>query len=199
MTMQSLALAGRLGGIGRRAALAVAPLAAAALVLIAPACGGGGGGGPTEPPPPAVGITFTAAGGGGASTITLVRQGSDPNRLSLAVQANQVTDLFGVSFDLRFPSAALRYGGFDEGTFLPAGGFDDSYQVSESPDGNLVVGATRLGAVGGATGSGTILTLHFDAVANGNGQIAFAQPQAFDRNGAPTAVGFSGGSVTVTR
>lgn len=186
--------------IVRRAALAAAALSAAALILIAPACGGGGGGGgPTEPPPPAAGITFTAAGGGGANTITLVRQGNDPNRLSLAVQANQVTDLFGVSFDLRFPSAALRYGGFDEGTFLPAGGFDDSYQVAESPTGNLVVGATRLGAVAGATGSGTIMTLHFDAVADGNGQIAFAQPRAFDRNGVPTAVGFSGGSVTVNR
>jgi hypothetical protein len=145
------------------------------------------------------GITFTGAGGGGTSTVTLVRQGSDPNRLSLAVQASSVNDLYGVSFDLRFPSAALRYGGFDEGTLLSEGGFDDTYQVAESTDGNLVVGATRLGAVGGATGSGTVMTLHFDAVANGNGEIAFAQPQAFDRNGAPTAVSFSGGSVTVNR
>lgn len=198
-----LARAGRLAGTGRSATLAAAALAFAALILIAPACGGGGGGGgPTEPPPPQpppVGITFTAAGGGGANTVTLVRQGNDPNRLSLEVMANTVTDLYGVSFDLRFPSAALRFSGFDEGTLLSSGGVDDNYQVVEVPDGNLVVGATRLGAVGGATGSGTILTLHFDAVASGNGQIAFAQPQAFDHNGAPTAVAFSGGSVTVTR
>lgn len=186
-----------------RLAVAAAALLAAATILIAPACGGGGGGGgPTEPPPPpppTQGITFTPSSTGGTSTVTLVRVGSGPDRLSLQVQANSVTDLYGVSFDLRFPTALFSFGGFDEGTFLGSGGNDDAYQVAEAPAGNLVVGATRLGPVGGASGSGTIMVLHFNAVANGNGQITFSQAQAFDRNGAPTGVTFSGGSVTVNR
>lgn len=193
---------GSLPGGGRLSAAAAALLAAAA-VLLAPACGGGGGGrGPTEPPPPpppSQGITFTPGSTGGTSTVTLVRLGSDPNRLSLQVQANSVTDLYGVSFDLQFPTALFSFGGFDEGTFLGSGGNDDTYQVAESPAGNLVVGATRLGPVGGAGGSGTIMVLHLNAVGNGNGQISFSQARAFDRNGAPTGVTFSGGSVTVNR
>jgi hypothetical protein len=62
-----------------------------------------------------------------------------------------------------------------------------------------VVGASRLGAVGGASGSGTVMVLHFDAVANGNGQRGFSDANAFDSTGAPTGVSFSGGSVTVNR
>lgn len=193
----------RLTGLRGRRAAAAAVLLAAAAVLLTPACGGGGGGGgptqPPPPPPPPQGITFTPAGAGGASTVTLVRQGTDPNRLSLQVQANSVTDLYGVSFDLQYPAGLFDYGGFDEGTFLGSGGIDDSFQVAEAPDGNLVVGATRLGPVGGASGSGTILVLHLDVVAGGTGQITLSQAQAFDRNGAPTGVSFAGGSVTVNR
>lgn len=187
----------------RRVTAAAAALLAAATILLAPACGGGGGGGgPTEPPPPpppTSGITFNPASTGGNSTVTLVRMGSGNDRLSLQVQANNVNDFYGAGFDVQFPTALFTFGGFDEGTFLGSGGNADAFQVAENPAGNLVIGATRLGAVGGASGSGTVMVLHFDAVANGNGQIAFSDAQAFDANGAPTGVSFSGGSVMVNR
>lgn len=186
------------GGHRARALLAAA---GAAAVLLAPACGGGGGGGPTAPPPtPQPTLTFAPSGAGGANSISLTRMGQGATRLSLEVRATGVTELYGVSFDLEFPSAVLDFVEFDEGPFLAGGGaFDTAVQVVESPAGNLVVGATRLGAVGGASGDGVLLVLHFDAVAAGNGTIAFDGPRAFDRNNPQVGVQWVGGSVQVTR
>ncbi len=182
---------------GGRALLAAA--GAAALVL-GPACGGGGGGGPTQPPAPQPGITFTSAGAGGANSIALGRIGQSTTRLSLELRATGVADLYGVSFDLGFPSAVLAFDGFDEGPLLGGGGaFDTAVQVVESPSGNLVVGATRLGLVGGAGGDGVLLTLHFNAIASGGGPIAFDGPQAFDPGGPQNGVQWVGGSVQVIR
>jgi len=186
-------------GGGLRALLAAA---GAAAVLLAPACGGGGGGGggPTQPPPPQPAITFTPSVGAGVNSIALARAGQGATRLSLEVRATGVNQLYGVSFDLGFPAAILDFAGFDEGGFLDGGGaFDTAVQVVETPAGNLVVGATRLGAVGGASGDGVLLTLHFDAVAAGSGPIAFDGPQAFDRNNPQVGVQWVGGNVQVTR
>lgn len=189
------------GQPGRRMRLRrPALLLAVAAVLLSPACGGGGGGGPTAPPPPppqTPSITFTASGQAGAGSIALVRQGQGSDRLSLQVSASQVTGLYGVAFDLRFPSAALDFDGFDEGTLLGSGGADTSIQVVEAPPGNLVVGATRLNTVPGVNGSGVLLTLHFNSVASGNGSIVFDGPQAFDRDLDLLVVQFVGGSVQV--
>jgi len=185
---------------GRRAGALLAAAGAAAL-LLAPACGGGGGGGgPTQPPAPQPGITFTPAGAGGANSITLGRVGQSTTRLSLELRATGVADLYGVSFDLGFPNAVLAFDDFDEGTLLGAGGaFDTAVQVVESPPGNLVVGATRLGLVGGAGGDGVLLTLHFNAIASGGGAIAFDEPQAFDPDGPQNGVQWLGGNVQVIR
>lgn len=180
-----------------RGALAVF---AGVLALIAPACGGGGGGGgPTQPPAPQTGITFTPSGTAAGNSVSLSRQGQSTTVLTLQVDANQLTDLYGVSFDLRFPTAALTFTGFTEGGLLNAGGAATSAQVVESPPGNLVVGISRLGAVGGVTGSGTLLTLNFSAVASGNGALTFAGPQAFSSGGTIASTQFIGGSVQVIR
>lgn len=185
---------------GRARALLAA--AGAAALMLSPACGGGGGGGggPTQPPAPQPGITFNPAGSGGVNSISLTRVGQGGERLSLEVRATGVTELYGVSFDLGFPSAVLDFVDFDEGGFLAGGGaFDTAIQVAESPAGNLVVGATRLGSVGGASGDGVVLVLHFDAIAAGSGPLTFDDPRAFDRNNPQVGVQFVGGSVQVTR
>lgn len=185
------------GGVIAR--LALVALVVAVLTL-APACGGGGGGGgPTQPPPPQNGITFTPAGAAGADSVSLSRRGQSATTLTLDVQVNQVADLYGLSFDLRFPASALTFTGFSEGTVLNAGGNQTSIQVVESPAGNLVVGITRLGAVAGVTGSGTLLTLQFSAAASGNGALSFADGRAFTPDGTIDTIEFVGGSVQVVQ
>ncbi len=170
-----------------------------AIVALA-ACGGGGGGGggPTEPPPPPPpGIVFTAQGAATANSISLASgSGTTANTLILEVRATQVTDLYGVAFDLAYPNAALQFVRATPGPLLANG----SVQAVPSTPGTLVVGGTHLGNVAGANGSGVVMTLEFSALAAGSGNLAFSRNSAFDSDGDPMAgVGWVAGSVTVTR
>jgi hypothetical protein len=180
--------------VRRRAALL-------ALALAAAACGGGGGGGgPTQPPPPQPGITFTPAGATTQNSVALATgAGGSSTVLVLDLHANQVQNLYGVSFDLRYPSTVLRFDRALQGTALSMGGaVSTSLQVAESPAGNLVVGLTRLGAVPGMSGSGSLLTLEFAARTAGTGDLTFVAPSAVDPDGKAVAgVTWAAGSVQV--
>lgn len=164
----------------------------------AAACGGGGGGTPTRPPPPA-GITFTPSGASGANSLALRRSPSSTNTvLALELVATDVDDLFGLSFDLDYPANLLDFESSDEGSFLSTSGtVATTLQVAESGSGTLVVGQSRLGAVGGVSGSGVLLVLQFRGVGNGSGMLAFDRNEAFDPRGATQPVAWGGGSVQV--
>ncbi|HEX4964349.1 MAG TPA: cohesin domain-containing protein [Thermoanaerobaculia bacterium] len=174
----------------------------AALALLALACGGGGGGGPTAPTtptPPPPGIAFTATGSPGANAIFLANNElTTATTLVLEVRASQVTDLYGVAFDLSYPSAILQFSRATPGAFL--GGGNGSVQAVVSTPGTLVVGGSHLGAVPGATGSGVVMTLEFTATAAGQGNFTYARNSAFNSTGQTlSGVSWLGGSVVVTR
>lgn len=163
--------------------------------------GGGGGGGPTEPPPPSSGVTFTAAGPAGANSIYLA-QGTNTaaNRFVLDVKASQVDDLYGVSFNLEFPDARLRWvpGGSQEGSFLSSSGSTD-FIVEEDSPGVLIVGLSLLGDLAGSSGSGTLLSLEFEPVSSGSGPMTMTRHDAINSTGdVKTLVEWIGGSVSVS-
>lgn len=175
--------------------------AAAAVALLSLACGGGGGrggggGGPTEPQPS---IVYTPGSGGGAGSLSLVQgAGTTSRRLVLELRAEEVPELYGVAFDLEYPSAVLAFEGAGEGSFLSAGGAATSLQVAEGPRGNLVLGLTRLGLLPGVGGSGVLLTLELSASGTGGGSFRFVDPRAFDASGDPIAdLTWSAGTVQV--
>jgi hypothetical protein len=183
-----------------RASRRLAVFACGLLVVGLAACGGGGGGGggPTEPPPPPPpGIVFTAQGVATANSVSLGSgTGTTANTLILEVRATQVTDLYGVAFDLAYPNAALQFVRATPGPLLANG----SVQAVAATPGTLVVGGTHLGNVAGANGSGVVLTLEFSALAAGSGNFAFSSNTAFDSDGdAIAGVGWVAGSVVVTR
>jgi hypothetical protein len=184
----------------RTAALALALLA---LVAIALGCGGGGGGGggPTTPPTPTPvsAITFTPSGTGGANSLALTRVQSSQTSITLSLEATSVTDLYGIAFDLAYPSAALRFDAITEGSFLDqSGAIDTSLQVAENPPGTLIVGLSRLGQVAGRSGTGSVLRLEFSRVAAGSGDLTFANNRAFNATGAViSGVQWSAGQVVV--
>ena len=171
-----------------------------ALAMLAPACGGGGGGGggPTGPPPVVPRITFTPTGGSAMNGVTLASgAGSTATNLVLEVRANQVSDLYGLSFDLAYPQGLLRYDGATEGTFLSQGGASTSLLINSGTAGNLVVGLSRLGAVDGVGGTGVLLTLRFTAVGAGTGTFGFSRNSAVDSAGAGLVLTWGGGNVEV--
>lgn len=187
-------------GVNRSAVAAAFRGIFGAVGLIAfAACGGGGGGGPTNPPPPTPQILFSPASPNPTNAVSLATGvGTDANNLFLDVRATSVTDFYGVSFDLRVPTL-LRFTGRTQGTFLSAGGVQTSFQVTESPAGNLVVGLTRLGGADGVDGSGVLMTLQFSASTAGTGAFEFANGAVFGPAGQRLDTSFSAGSVQVVR
>ena len=170
------------------------------LALTLAACGGGGGGGstgPTEPPPPTPGIVFTAAGAPPANSLYLASgAGTTASTLILEVRANQVTDLYGLAFDLAYPSAQLQFTRATAGPLLSNG----AVQAVVSSAGTLIVGGTHLGTTPGANGSGVVMTLEFSAVGAGTGSFAFSRNSALNSTGrAISGISWVAGSVTVTR
>jgi len=154
------------------------------------ACGGGGGGGPTAPPspppaPPAP-VSFSAAGAPGALTVHLTKADTAvEDLLRLEVRASEFTDLFGLGFDLRYPTDLLDYRGGSqvEGGFLSADGGQVQILARQVNDGAVIVGLSRIGAVAGVEGSGLLLTLDFTAVSNGTGEFSYSANDAFDSEG----------------
>lgn len=157
--------------------------------------GGGGGGGPTEPPPPP-GINFTPAGPATPGSCFLKEDSrTSASKLFLEVRVNEVTDWYGVAFDLLYPSNLLSYLRVKEGGF-PGG--NTTLEIVEVGPGHLVVGHTKLGNVPGRSGSGLLMTLEFLPQGNGSGQFTFDNEQAFRTNSFPLAVDFIAGSVSVS-
>jgi hypothetical protein len=181
------------------AAQATLTALATVIALAAVACGGGGGGtGPTGPPPPTSSIVFTPTGGGNPLLATGAgTQGSD---LALELRTTGIQDLYGLAFHLTYPAAAMRFVGAAQGSVLNGGGsVRTSFQVVDSPVGNLVIGLSRLGTVTGTAAGGTLMTLQFAGVASGTGNLAFGSNQANDSLGnAIPGLTWSAGTVQVT-
>lgn len=166
------------------------------------ACGGGGGGGgPTEPPPPPppppAGIVVTPAAAPSTGVSIARGAATTQSTLILEIRANSVNDLYGVAFDLRYPSNILQLvQASAAGSIL---GTPNLQSVPGSGSGVVIVGLSKLGAVSGASGSGVLMTLEFRAIAAGQGSFSFEQTSAVSPSGQPiSGFGWSAGTVQVT-
>jgi hypothetical protein len=109
-----------------------------------------------------------------------------------------VSGLYGVAFDVDYPSAVVRYQSFTPGEFLGTSS-QVSAQVVESTPGHLVVGVSRLGTLPGVSGNGVLLRLVFSPVANGSGPFTFSRNAAFAADGSTMVVPWGAGTVTVAQ
>jgi hypothetical protein len=174
------------------------------LILLLPlavlACGGGGGGsGPTEPPPPpppTPGIVVTPASAPASGVSIASGTGTTQSTLILEIRASSVNDLYGVAFDLRYPSNLLQLVQTSSGPFLGSANFQS---VPGTSSGLVIVGLSKLGAVSGTSGSGVLMTLEFRAIAAGQGSFSFEKNSAVTSSGQPVSgFGWSAGTVQVT-
>lgn len=169
------------------------------LLLLLACGGGGGGGGPTEPPPPPPpqpGIVVTPAAAPSPGVSIASGTGTTTSTLVLEIRASSVTDLYGVAFDLRYPSNILQLVQANSGTFL---GNATLQSVPGTGTGLVIVGLSKLGTVSGASGSGVLMTLEFRAIAAGEGSFSFEQNSAISSSGQTiSGFGWSAGTVRVT-
>lgn len=91
----------------------------------------------------------------------------------MALEAQKAQNLYAVALTVKYDPAQLSYRSYVEGDLLNRDGASTEVEVgpSEEVPGELLVGLTRVGGVGGISGSGVLLTLVFQATQSGPAQV----------------------------
>jgi hypothetical protein len=101
------------------------------------------------------------------------------------ITLKSVSDLYGFQYDFAFDPSVLQFLNSTEGTFLnkntPGSTFCiDPKSSSGSLKDYITVACTRLGDIGGASGSGTLTTIRLLAVNNGTSEIKLTNVKFVD-------------------
>lgn len=165
-------------------------------------CGGGGGGsGPADVITPSITATFTEDKASPDSMdVTLQRRSQSGDSFTVDVVITDVNDVFTVSFDLSYDGSLIDYLDYTEGTFLSEGGnVLTSFLVSEQSD-RIIVGASRLGQVGGVNASGDeiLMSIAFRVKKKGSDSVTFENNDIINSSGPPAIQGIEwfGGEVS---
>ena len=129
--------------------------------------------------------TVTVANGGTFSaTIGLERCGGitifgDPMEWCM-----DVSDVYGVGFDLNYSSTVLGFQSIDiSAGVIQGASVVTGYRNSATDNGKLVVGISKSGQVAGNNAQGTVARVVFLAKAAGTTTITFRDPQLLDSTG----------------
>jgi hypothetical protein len=146
-----------------------------ALLIAVAGCGGDS---PTASEGPSARFIPEAAVGGNA--ILLSNTVNIGTFLVLDVQVVEVENLHFATFDLAFPSHVLSLNEAREGGYLSNFGVEPvEFVVSESP-GVVSIDVRRLGDPPGLSGSGRLVSLRFQVIGEGSGDLVFRQTRATD-------------------
>lgn len=104
------------------------------------------------------------------------------------VTLDGAVEAFSAGLRLRFDPEVVRFVDAFEGGFLQQDGSETAFQASPAGAGDLAVGMSRIGDVGGISGSGVLVTLVFQAVAPGSTSIEFASAAIRGADGRPMPV-----------
>jgi general secretion pathway protein D len=131
---------------------------------------------PAPSAPPAAAPPTTTAGIGAAQVIvtppgTTFRVGAGPYTVPISI-AN-VSRLSTISLSLSFDPGILRVRAVQEGPFMRSGGANATFANNVAP-GRVDITITRTGDAAGASGTGLLAALLFDAVAAGNTTLSLS-------------------------
>ena len=173
-------------------------LGCAALAVLS--CGGGGSS-PSEVPPAVV--FFTADGAAPARSFSLRRgNGTSGTHLQLELVATDVANVHSLDFVLQLPANIVRLEGQRQGSFLNQNGATAVLIAFPLPGpfNAVLISDIRPNGASGVSGSGVVLTLELEALANGSGHIDLEVPEASDPQDRPLGgLSWIGGTVTVQR
>ena len=126
---------------------------------------------------------------------TQVKAGQE---VSIKVQVHKVKDLFGAPFYLVYDPHLLEAVKVSEGDFLKKDGKKTAFLKSVKKEkGRIIVGLTRLGAVGGVDGEGTLAVVVFKALRAGRSKVSFDDVDFKDSHQSSLAVRIDTGSIDV--
>lgn len=95
--------------------------------------------------------------------------------VDVSVLVSDVTDLYAYNFTLAFDASLLQISSVTEGAFLATGGttFFDGGTIDNIGGTLLFSFNTLLGAIPGVSGSGTLVTIHMNAIGTGTSSLSF--------------------------
>lgn len=95
--------------------------------------------------------------------------------VDIGVLISGITDLYAYNFSITFDASLLQVTSIDTGSFLAAGGSTtgDTGTVDNSAGTISFAYNSLVGPVAGVSGSGTLLTLHLNAIAAGTSPLGF--------------------------
>lgn len=105
--------------------------------------------------------------------------------ISVVITVDGATNVGHAPFHVRFNPAVLRFVSGAEGSFLASDGSPTAFFATATSAGeSVVVGLSRLGNVGGVSGSGDLCLLQFEVVGSGHSSLAFARAKVRDASNA---------------
>ena len=90
---------------------------------------------------------------------------------AIDVTVDRVQELFSAGVEVRYDASVVAYVDYFEGGFMDRDGSEVSVQVANAGPGVLRMGMARMGTDQGISGSGSLVTLVFRAVAPGRSSI----------------------------
>jgi len=119
---------------------------------------------------------------------------------SLELRVSSVNDLFNPAFDLSYNPSLIQFISATDGGFLSQNNTTPIFMLtSATTPGTLVFGATRLGQVGGVSGSGVIAILNFRTLtADGQTTLHFLNNDLMDSNLSPIPAAWQDGTVIIS-
>ncbi len=120
--------------------------------------------------------------------------------MNLSVDLSGITDLYAWQFTLNFDPGVLQASSVSEGAFLSTAGatFFAPGTIDNTAGTISFNGDSLLTAIAGASGSGTLLTISFNAIAAGSSALSFGDTLALDSQLNDIAVTWTNSSLVVT-
>lgn len=113
------------------------------------------------------------------------------DEFTLSIQADQTRDLYSAPFYLQYDPQVIELISLTEGKFLNQDGKPTAFIYSVDPDtGRVIVGLSRLGEVGGVSGSGALASATFRAKKPGTALLTFQNVDFRNTRFEPVPVNF---------
>jgi general secretion pathway protein D len=131
---------------------------------------------PAEAPKPAPSAPAPAAGPARLGLSTTTPEAKPGQIVTVNLVVENVTDLYGAPLHLKFDQKLLRLNEVTRGTFLAGDGQNIIFTRNIQNDaGEATINLNRLPGAGGVSGSGTLLSFVFQALAPGTATVAVTE------------------------
>ena len=115
------------------------------------------------------------AAGAQVTLVATPNPATQGSTVDVDVLISQVTDLYAYQFSISFNPTLLQVSGLAMGSFLSVGGatFSNTGTIDNTAGTVTFVYNSLVGALPGVSGSGTLLTLHLNAIGTGTSALGF--------------------------